>query len=90
MVLGFQDASEKVWLGSWNLVSSRMEAKDEVMTTRRTDGAERLRARRMPVVPTTAGAMSSVSGSANLPISLHISHNKRSTHKTHSTCSERD
>jgi hypothetical protein len=37
-----------------------MAAKDEVMTTRRTEGAELAIAFKMPVVPITAGSMSSV------------------------------
>lgn len=64
MVTGFQEASLKVWFGSVILFSSKMAAKDEVMTTRRTVGAERAMALRMPVVPLTAGSMSSVLGSS--------------------------
>jgi hypothetical protein len=41
-----------------------MAAKDDVTTTRRTEGAERAMARRMEVVPTTAGSMSSFLASA--------------------------
>jgi hypothetical protein len=44
--------------------SSRIEAKDEVMTTRFTPGAVAWRALRMPVVPMTAGSIRSFLGSA--------------------------
>jgi hypothetical protein len=64
MPSGFQLASEKVCEASVSLPSVRMAAKDEVTTMRLTEGAERLTALRMPVVPTTAGSMSSVLGSA--------------------------
>lgn len=45
-----------------------MEAKEEVMTTRVTEGAEALRALRMPVVPITAGSTRSFFGSAILSL----------------------
>jgi hypothetical protein len=63
-VTGFQLASEKVVEGSVSLSSSRIEANDDVMTTRLTDGAEACRALRMPVVPITAGSTRSFLGSA--------------------------
>ena len=40
MVTGFHVFSEKTWDPSVNLASSRTAAKDEVMTTRLTLGAE--------------------------------------------------
>lgn len=61
---GFHDFSENVVLGSVRCFSLMMEAKDEVTTTRFTDGAERFSALRMPVVPITAGSISSVLGSS--------------------------
>lgn len=64
MVTGFQEASLKVVAGSVTLAASRMAAKDEVTTTRRTEGADRAMALRTPVVPMTAGSMRSFLGSA--------------------------
>lgn len=64
MVTGFQVFSEKTCDPSVNLASSRTEAKDEVMTTRFTPGAEAWRALRIPVVPMTAGSMRSFLGSS--------------------------
>lgn len=63
-VTGFQDFSEKTVFGSVTLASSRMAAKDEVTTTRFTEGAERAMALRMPFVPFRAGSMRPVLGSA--------------------------
>jgi len=62
-VTGFQEDSEKVVVGEVMRDSSMMAAKDEVMTTRRTVGAERAMAERIEVVPMTAGSMSSFWGS---------------------------
>jgi hypothetical protein len=62
-VSGFQLSSEKVWEGSERWASSMMAAKEEVTTTRRTWGADLLRALRMPVVPLMAGSRSSFWGS---------------------------
>lgn len=43
-----------------------MAANDEVITTRLTRGANALIARRMPVVPFTAGSSRPLTGSSNL------------------------
>lgn len=51
--------------------SSMMAAKEEVMTTRRTEGAKRVMALRMPVVPLTAGEINSFWGSSAHRISIH-------------------
>lgn len=64
MVMGFQEASVNLTLGSVTLVASMMAAKDEVTTTRFTEGADLAMALRMPVVPMTAGSMRSFLGSA--------------------------
>jgi hypothetical protein len=63
-VTGFHDVSEKVVAGSATCASLRMAAKEDVMTTRRTVGAEAVMARRIEVVPVTAGVISSFWGSA--------------------------
>jgi hypothetical protein len=63
-VMGFQEDSEKVVAGSARRDSSRMAANEEVMTTRRTVGAEVVMERRRAVVPITAGSMSSWMSSA--------------------------
>lgn len=63
-VTGFHDASLKVVAGSVNFDASRIAAKEEVTTTRRTEGADRAIALRIPVVPMTAGSMRSFWGSA--------------------------
>ena len=60
----------KVWEGSVTFASSMMAAKEEVMTTRRTEGAKRVMAWRMPVVPLTAGEISSFWGSSAHDISI--------------------
>jgi hypothetical protein len=65
-VTGFQLVSEKVVVGEVIVLSSMMAAKEEVTTTRRTVGAEWAMARRMEVVPRTAGSTSSFLGSAVL------------------------
>lgn len=65
-MLGFQSFSEKTVLGSASLASDRMDAKEEVMTTRFTPGADFLMAFRMDVVPIMAGSRSSVLGSDHL------------------------
>lgn len=56
-VSGFQEDSEKVALGFVKSSSDRMAAKEDVMTTRLTDGADRLTASRMPRVPLSAGVI---------------------------------
>lgn len=66
MVTGFQDFSVKVVLGSFIFEASRMAAKDEVMTTRFTAGADLAMASRMLVVPMTAGSIRSFWGSVML------------------------
>lgn len=62
-VTGFQEDSVNVVVGELMRASSMMAANEDVMTTRRTVGAERWMADRMDVVPMTAGSMSSVWGS---------------------------
>lgn len=64
IVTGFQVFSEKTCEPSVKCASSRIEAKDDVMTTRFTPGAEAWRALRIPVVPMTAGSIRSFLGSA--------------------------
>lgn len=75
-VTGFHEASVKVVDGSASLAASRMAAKDEVTTTRRTAGAARATARRRPVVPLTAGSIRSFWGSSGnkhvSPCSLYL------------------
>lgn len=65
MVMGFQEASVKLTLGSVIFVASMMAAKDDVTTTRFTEGADLAMALSMPVVPMTAGSMRSFLGSAS-------------------------
>jgi len=55
-VIGFQSLSEYSCPGQSPLLASMMEANDEVMTTRLTEGADFLIDFKMPVVPMTAGS----------------------------------